>query len=92
MQLGYGSFSLASYPQPYHMSDQNKPGQDNIGYENTEVRTDQDTKENDRTQTTDTGKGEGNKPKADTDKSFDDSNESGLRSESGKKTQAGSEQ
>ena len=70
------------------MSNQNGPGQDNIGYENTEVRTDQDNKENDRTQTTDTGIGEGNKPPADTDKSFDATNESGLRSESGKKTQA----
>ena len=69
------------------MSNQNGPGQDNIGYQNTEVRTDQDNKENDRTKTTDTDKGEGNKPKADTDKSFDEDNDTGLRSDSGEKTQ-----
>ena len=80
-------FSLEHYIQPYYMSNQNGPGQDNIGYQNTEVRTDQDNKENDRTKTTDTDKGEGNKPKADTDKSFDQSNDTGLRSDSGEKTQ-----
>lgn len=73
------------------MSNQQGPDQDNIGYQNTEVRSDQDDKENGRMPTTNTEKGEGNKPDADTDKSFDDSNESGLRSESGKKTQAGEE-
>lgn len=71
------------------MSDKNEPGQDNLGYENTEVSTNQDNKENDRVQTTDTDRGEdGNKPEADTSHTFDDTNSSGLRSESGKKTQA----
>lgn len=79
-------FSLEHYIQPCHMSNQNGPNQDNIGYENTEVRTDQDNKENDRTQTTDTDKGEGNKPPADKDKSFDEQNNSGLRADSGEKT------
>jgi hypothetical protein len=52
--------------------------QDNIGYENTEVRTDQDTKENARTETTDTGNNEGPKE--------DKNDTAGLRSESGKKS------
>ena len=74
------------------MSSTNQPGQDNLGYENTNQSTNKDNKENDRPQTTDTDKGEqGNKPKADTSKDFDDSNSSGLRSESGRKTQADGE-
>ena len=71
------------------MSKKNAPGQDNIGYENTTESTNQDNKEMDRPPTTDTDHGQdGNKPDADTSEAFDDSNSSGLRSESGKKTQA----
>jgi hypothetical protein len=55
-----------------------KDGQDNIGYENTEVRTDQDTRENARTETTDTGHNEG--------PAEDNKDRAGLRSESGKKS------
>ena len=68
------------------MNREHQPDQDNIGYENTEIRANEDDKENDRMQTTDTNNGDGNKPEADTGKDFDDSNETGLRSESGKKT------
>ena len=71
------------------MSNTNQPGQDNLGYENTKKSTNQDNKENDRPQTTDTDRGEqGNKPEPDTSKTFDETNSSGLRSESGSKTQA----
>ncbi len=71
------------------MSSKNQPGQDNIGYENTKESSNQDNKEMDRPPTTDTDHGQdGNKPEADKSKEFDDSNSTGLRSESGKKTQA----
>jgi hypothetical protein len=52
--------------------------QDNIGYENTEVRNDQDNRENERVETTDTGHGEGARE--------DENDTGGLRSESGKKS------
>ena len=52
--------------------------QDNIGYENTEVRADRDDVEENRPETTDTGHGEGPKEKKD--------DNAGLRSESGKKS------
>ncbi|MEJ7766296.1 MAG: hypothetical protein WKF89_00690 [Chitinophagaceae bacterium] len=53
-------------------------GQDNIGYENTEVRAGRDDVEESRTETTDTGNDEGPEEKKD--------DNAGLRSESGKKT------
>ena len=52
-------------------------GQDNIGYENTEVRASQDDVEEARPETTDTGKGEGPEEKK--------NDNAGLRSESGSK-------
>ncbi|MBE7173412.1 MAG: hypothetical protein INR73_22760 [Williamsia sp.] len=73
------------------MSNQDKKDQDNIGYENTKVRSDQDNKETDRPPTTNTESGEGNKPQPDKDKSFDDTNQSGLRAESGEKTRGKAE-
>lgn len=56
----------------------NKNDQENIGYENTEIRNDQDDRENKRMQTTDTGHYEGAKENED--------DKAGLRSESGKKS------
>ncbi|MEJ7736015.1 MAG: hypothetical protein WKF97_01200 [Chitinophagaceae bacterium] len=53
-------------------------GQDNIGYENTEVRSDRDDKENGRLETTETGLDEGPQEK--------EEDNAGLRSESGKKS------
>jgi hypothetical protein len=54
--------------------------QDNMGYENTTTRNNQDDLENDRLETTDTGHSEG------PEENKDDS--AGLRSESGKKSRA----
>ena len=62
-------------------SDQKPDGdnkQDNMGYENTNVRNDRDDKEINRVQTTETGHGEGPEEKED--------DSAGLRSESGKKS------
>ena len=58
-----------------------KNTQDNIGYENTQKRNDDDTQENDRVETTDTGHNEGPKERK--------NDSAGLRSESGSKTRAG---
>ena len=63
-----------------HSSDSDKKhkDQENIGYENTEVRNDQDDRENKRMQPTETGQGEGAKE--------NENDTEGLRSESGKKS------
>jgi len=65
-------------------TNQQKPAnagdQDNIGYENTEVRNNQDDQENNRLQTTETGNSEGPEEKP--------NDSAGLRSESGKKSMA----
>jgi hypothetical protein len=58
--------------------DAHEEGQDNIGYENTEVRAGQDDVEENRPETTDTGHNEGPKEKKD--------DNAGLRSESGSKS------
>lgn len=58
--------------------DAHEEGQDNIGYENTEIRAGQDNVEEDRPEDTETGQGEGPKEKKD--------DNAGLRSESGAKT------
>lgn len=59
---------------------ENSNKQDNIGYENTEIRNDQDDKEINRLQTTETGNNEG------PEENKNDS--AGLRSESGSKSTA----
>lgn len=58
--------------------DAHEEDQDNIGYENTEVRASQDDVEENRPETTDTEKDKGPKEKKE--------DNAGLRSESGSKT------